>query len=60
MREAVLKKQEKIAAMVMAEQMDKSEAEEKVMKKAIAEKEAVQVFTQVGISSIKLRCFQRA
>ncbi|ENN71303.1 hypothetical protein YQE_12228, partial [Dendroctonus ponderosae] len=40
MRDAVLKKQEKIAAMVMAEQMDKSEAEEKIIKKAMAEKEA--------------------
>lgn len=34
-----VKRREKIASMVMAEQMDRSEAEEKAIRKAMAERE---------------------
>ncbi|CAG9767453.1 unnamed protein product [Ceutorhynchus assimilis] len=43
LRDNAVKLREKIAAMVMAEEMDKSAAEELILKKAIKEKEAAEI-----------------
>ncbi|XP_076261669.1 uncharacterized protein LOC143197051 [Rhynchophorus ferrugineus] len=43
LRDIVVKRRDKIASMVVAENQNKTEVEEKVLKKAIAEKEAIEL-----------------